>query len=244
MRIRMTVAYDGSLFSGWQIQPHVRTVQEGLENALAALFGHPVVVTGAGRTDTGVHASGQVVHFDIESTAIPPEKIRLALARHLPAGILVLDSCAAAEEFHACFSARARTYRYRFVFPPLYPWQVHYRGLFTLPYDRERCRAALQPLVGRHDFTSFSLKDSSARTRIRELRRIDVLDRTGGFDLLFEADGFLRRMIRMITGTLLEALAAPDPGAHMAAVLAARDNARSGPPAPPGGLYLERVDYP
>ena len=239
----MLIAYDGSGFSGWQVQPGSRTVQGELQEALSSIMGKPVSIFGAGRTDTGVHASGQVAHFHLDAPRVPPDRIHLALRGVLTPEIMVLEAGEAEEDFHSCFSATGRVYRYRFTRGPLYPWLRNSMARFPFPLCTARLETALGPLLGRHDFTSFSLKDCAAKTRIRDMRHITVQKTAEGFDLIFEADGFLRRMIRLITGTLLASLEEKDPAGHMSSVLNARDNKYAGPPAAPGGLYLERVDY-
>jgi len=243
VKIKLLIAYDGSGFSGWQMQAGARTVQDTLKGALTTLLGEPVAIFGAGRTDSGVHASGQVAHFDLLAPRVPPERIKLALPGLLTPEILVMESSEAEEDFHACFSAKARVYRYRFTCGPLFPWLRNFCVKFPEPFDKSRMEAALAPLVGRRDFTSFSLRDCEAKTRVRDIRRITVEETAGGFDLIFEADGFLRKMIRLIIGTLLRAYVQKGPAEHIAAVLEARDNKHAAAPAPPGGLYLERVDY-
>lgn len=246
MRLRIKLAYDGRQFEGWQVQPGKRTVQGELEEALSLAYDRPLQLTGAGRTDSGVHATGQVAHFDIENPRIPPERIVAALRRYCPPDILVYEASVAKPEFHACFDASARTYRYRFVLGIRWP---HERGLVTLwPHpgrpDPGRLRETLAPLVGEHDFTSYTLVDQSARTRERRLEAVAVELHERYLDLVFTADGFLRRMIRMITGQLVRAWSEREPAAVMARVLAARDNSACAAPAPPDGLYLEQISYP
>ena len=244
MRIRL--AYDGREFEGWQIQPGKRTVQGELERALSAAYDRHLHLTGAGRTDSGVHATGQVAHFDIEDPRIPPDRVVAAVRRHCPPDILVYEASEAEPEFHACFDAIARTYRYRFVLGVRWP---HERGIVApWPYpgrpDPRRLAEALAPLAGEHDFTSYTLVDQSARTRERRLEPV-IIELTDRYlDLVFTADGFLRRMIRMITGQLVSAWAEKEPAAVMARVLSARDNAACAAPALPDGLYLERIRYP
>jgi tRNA pseudouridine38-40 synthase len=246
MRIRMTIAYDGRGFAGWQVQPGKRTVQAELSAALSKLYDAPLHVVGAGRTDTGVHARGQVAHFDIENPRIPADRLARASRRVLPQDILLREAGEAAADFHACYSALSRSYTYHYVFDELFPFE---RGLAALwPYrerpDFARIPEILAPLAGEHDFTSFSLKDSSAQSRVRILEPAAVAETARGFCVRFTANGFLRRMIRMILGQL----EASYPHAHareeMQRILAAADNALCAPAAAPGGLYLENITYP
>ncbi len=246
MRIRILVAYDGRAFEGWQVQPGKRTVQAELARALSAVYATPVAVTGAGRTDSGVHATGQVVHYDIENPRVPVDRLVAAVRRHLPRDILITGASVADPGFHACHDAVSRRYRYRFVLGTCWP---HERGIVTpWPWpgrpDQVRLETALRPLLGRHDFTSYTLVDQSAKTRERTIHSIGVEMHDRNLDLVFTADGFLRRMIRMITGQLVEAWAAEDPAAVIQSVLDARNNAFCAAPAPPDGLYLEEIRYP
>jgi tRNA pseudouridine38-40 synthase len=240
----MRLAYDGTRFSGWQSQPNNRTVQGELAAALGLLFAQPVCPTGAGRTDGGVHAVAQTAHFDIDNPRVPIDRLVPALRGRMSREIRVIEAAICPDAFHACYDAVRRSYRYRFVTGTFLPHQRDYAALFPWRFDAQRLAAALAPLAGRHDFSSFCLADSDARTRIRCLQPVKVLPSEAGFDLEFTADGFLRKMIRLVTGTLREVYPAADPGRAMEAVLAARDVSAAGPPAPPGGLYLCGVDYP
>jgi tRNA pseudouridine38-40 synthase len=245
MRICIGLAYDGRRFAGWQVQPGKRTVQGEVNRALSAIYAQPIHVTGAGRTDSGVHATGQRAHFDIDRPRVPVDRLVAAVRRHCPDDIYIYQAGETAPEFHACFDARSRSYRYRFVFGQVWP---HERGIVTLwPYpeipDLARLAATLEPLVGKHDFTSYTLVDQSAQTRERTLGPIGFELNQRNLDVIFTADGFLRRMIRMIAGQMLAAWKENDPARVMAEVLAASDNARSAAPAPPDGLYLENIRY-
>jgi len=246
MRIRITIAYDGRHFAGWQTQPGKRTVQAELDEALSRVYDAPVHVIGAGRTDSGVHARGQAAHFDIENPRVPAERLTRAARRFLPHDILLREAAEAASDFHACFSALWRRYAYFYVFDELFPFE---RGVAALwPHagrpDGARVLAILEPLFGEHDFTSFSLKDCSAETRVRLLKPVTMACTERGFRLDFIANGFLRRMIRMILGQLEMSYARAEAPADMRRVLDARDNALCAPAASPAGLYLEEIGYP
>lgn len=241
--VRLLIAYDGTFFSGWQAQADKRTVQGEIERALGELLAVPVRIFGAGRTDGGVHASGQVAHFTIERPRVPPERLHLALPGHLPKDIRVLDSMAEREGFHACFSAVRRVYRYRLATGPWMPWQRDHYGHFPHAFSPDRAAAILSVLEGEHDFESFTLHDRDSKTSVRRMHRVRVEQRADGFDIVFEANGFLRKMIRMLVGTFVMLYPRDDAPAALAAILAARNNALAGPPAASGGLYLERVDY-
>lgn len=243
MRVKMVLAYDGREFSGWQVQPAKRTVQGELESGLSRLLGQPVRVFGAGRTDGGVHATGQVVHFDVEQPRVPVERLVLALRGYLPRDVRVLQVMPAAQDFHACFSACRRVYRYRFVTGTFFPHQRDYFAHFADAFVAENIRSILEVLIGEHDFTSFCLKDNDARTHVRRMESIELQSAENGFDIVFSATGFLRKMIRMIIGTLLILYGRGQGALEMQRILEARSNALSGAPAPAAGLYLERVDY-
>jgi len=240
---RLRVAYDGTDFHGWQRQPGQRTVQGVLEEALARVLGAPgPTLQGAGRTDAGVHARGQVASFRAE-TAIPAAALRHALAPRLPRDARVLESAAAPDDFDARRSARARRYSYRLVraADPLlerFAWRPR-----SWP-DAAALAAAAGALEGRHDCSSFRSTGSTDSDPVCEVSRARWETWEGGLALTIVADHFLYRMVRSIVGTALAAATAADPAAHMRAVLAARDRSVAGPTAPPHGLCLDEVLYP
>jgi tRNA pseudouridine38-40 synthase len=246
MRIRITIAYDGRRFAGWQVQPAKRTVQSALNDALSSVYDSPVHVTGAGRTDSGVHARAQVAHFDIENPRVPADRLARAARRFLPEDILIREAREVESDFHACFSALWRRYSYYYVINELFPFEQGYAALWPHPGqpDFARILAILEPLFGEHDFTSFSLKDCSAKTRIRLLKPITLSPTERGFRLGLSANGFLRRMIRMILGQLEAGYSHADAPAEMQRILLAQNNALSAPAASPAGLYLEEIIYP
>ncbi|HEY2445860.1 MAG TPA: tRNA pseudouridine(38-40) synthase TruA [Rhizomicrobium sp.] len=244
MRYRLTLEYDGGPFAGWQRQQNGPSVQAALERAIFKLSAEQVTVTGAGRTDAGVHAWGQVAHFDLEKM-ISPEKLRDALNHHLrPDPVAVLEAQIAAPDFHARFSATARLYHYRIVTrrAPLAlergrAWHVM-RDL-----DADAMQAGARHLVGRHDFTTFRAAECQAQSPVKTLDALDV--RRAGEEIHIEARArsFLHHQIRSIAGTLRLVGEGKWRPPEVAAALAAHDRARCGPVAPPDGLYLVRVDY-
>lgn len=243
--LRITLAYDGTDFLGWQLQARGRTVQGELEAALARITGAPVRVAGAGRTDAGVHAFGQVASLRSE-TAIPAAKLRLGLDSLTPDDLVILDVADAAPEFHARHSARGKLYWYRVRNDPL-PSPFHRRWAWHVrtPLDRRAMRAAADQLLGTHDFSSFRLAGCDARTPIRELRRLDLVEREDGLlQLELEASAFLRGMARAVAGTLVEVGLGRLSPAAMPEILAARNRAAAGRTAPAHGLYLVHVHYP
>lgn len=246
--LAMRVAYDGTGFAGWQRQPAAPTVQQAIESALATVHGVPagrVALVGAGRTDAGVHALGQVASWRAPS-ARAPEVLHAALARLLPPEIRVLALRRMPPSFHARRSALGKVYRYRLVHGrPALPFEVRWCWPVPRPLDLEAIRGAARALEGRHDFASFAGAGSPVRTTVRTIRRIEVIERNaGGVDIDVEGDGFLYRMVRTLVGLLVEIGAGRRPAHDAARVLAARDRRAAGPPAPAAGLCLQRVLYP
>lgn len=239
---RLTVAYDGTAFHGWQKQPGQRTVQGELERAVAHALGvEAVTVNGAGRTDAGVHARGQVASFT-SASPLPAKAVAALAARALPEDVRIVTASEAGEGFHARHSARARRYAYRLlerddVLLGRFAWWP------MRPFDGEALNRAVEPLVGRHDCRAFEAAGSSPANPecAISLARWERCDGGWRFDVM--ADHFLYHMVRNLVGTALRAASQPDPGAHVAGVLASCDRARAGATAPARGLCLEAVEY-
>jgi len=246
-RFRMTVEYDGTPYVGWQRQDNGRSVQGALEAAVLSLTGEKVGIRGAGRTDSGVHAVGQVTHVDLVRDW-QPYKLRNALNAHLAmAGdaVSVLDVAAVTEDFDARFSAIRRHYLYRIISRKSRLALEYKRAWWvSKDLDHESMHAAAQMLVGRHDFTTFRSVHCQANSPIRTLDRLDVT-RTGDLiEIRATAQSFLHNQIRSFAGTLKlagEGAMTPD---DVRAALEARDRKACGPVAPPEGLYFMQVDYP
>jgi len=243
MRIAIGVSYDGSAFEGWQSQPSGRTVQDHLERALGSIACQPVRLVAAGRTDAGVHALGQVAHFDTEAERPDQAWVRGANAA-LPAAIAVQWAVRVPEAFSARYAATARTYRYLLYCHPVRPAVLAGRvGSFHLPLALEPMQAAGRRLLGRHDFSAFRSAECQAKSPVRELRRLGVAQRGSYFIFDVTADAFLHHMVRNIVGSLVQVGKGAQPPEWVEAVLASRDRARAAPTFPPDGLYLAEVRY-
>ena len=246
--LKLTLAYDGSAYAGWQVQTGRKTVQGVLEAALMRITGQPVRAMASGRTDAGVHALGQVVSFRTESH-LAAGVFQRALNAELPEDIAVLDAAEMPEGFHALRDAVRKRYRYlihdgpvRDVFLRHYCWHYPYGRLD----DQAMCRAA-SVLCGTHDFASFQTSGAPRRTSVRTIFDLGIRRGEGGSDqtirLEVEADGFLYNMVRAIVGSLTEIGRGARGEAWLADVLAAADRRLAGPTAPPQGLFLVRVEY-
>jgi tRNA pseudouridine38-40 synthase len=243
MRFKMTVEYDGTDFSGWQRQENGPSVQAAIEDALAEMVGVPTAVRGAGRTDAGVHALGQVAHFDAEAR-IPTHGYQRGLNALLPRAIAILSVAEAPPDFDARFSARGKLYRYSiWSSPTRSPLRDRYVWHLRRTLDAERMHEAAQTLVGRHDFAAFRAADCERKTTERTLTRLSVTRADDLVTVEVEADAFLKNMVRIIVGTLCEIGFGKRPVADLRRLLDGRDRRDAGVTAPPQGLTLVRVDY-
>ena len=244
-RWKIIIEYDGRAFVGWQRQENGFSVQECLEKAISKLVGESVATTAAGRTDAGVHARGQCVHFDLART-FPALTIREALNAHLrPHPVSVLAATEAPPEFNARLSALRRTYLYRIVNRPApltfekgLAWQVPF------PLDAEAMHEAAQLLIGKHDFSSFRATACQALSPVKTLDRLDVVRQGEDIFIHAEARSFLHHQVRNMAGTLKLVGAGRWKPQDVAEALAAKDRRKGGPTAPPDGLFFMRVDYP
>jgi tRNA pseudouridine38-40 synthase len=244
-RLRAVLEYDGSRFCGFQRQPGQPSVQEALEAKLAAVCDHPVSVVGAGRTDAGVHALGQVVHFDTTGR-IPAGRVAVAVNSQPGPDLVVRQAEETTPEFHARFSAVRRTYHYyvsrEHPSPMRAPYVVHEPQL--LPGAVGRMQEALPPLVGTHDFASFCAAVSGVRSTVRTVYRAEVEERGPLLRLELTADAFLHSMVRVVAGQLLEIGRGWREPESLGQALQARSRSAAGMTAPPHGLFLMRVEYP
>ena len=244
--LKFTLQYDGTDYVGWQRQPNGTSIQALLEDALEPIEGQPVTVHGAGRTDAGVHALGQVASATLSNRLEEPTLVR-ALNAVLPAAIRVLGVEVVDPAFHARFSARSKTYEYRIVNAPIVSAFLHrYAWHVPQPLDLDAMRTAAGPLVGRHDFAGFQGAGSSVSATERTILELDFED-GGGYDLplivRITGDGFLRHMVRNIVGTLVEVGTGRWDPWRLLAVLDSRDRTHAGPTAPAHGLFLTNVTY-
>jgi tRNA pseudouridine38-40 synthase len=242
--IKLTVAYDGTDFLGWQVQKQGRTVQGVMQDGLERMHGHPVGVLAAGRTDSGVHATGQVANFRSDLDSIPAEKYRDAVNAYLPRDVRVLASCEVGPRFHARRSARLRLYRYYTVCGPVVlPHQRNFRHWVRRSLDIARLNDMAAVIVGEHDFTCFSAEGDA---NISKVRRIDLsFFRWEGETLIYTiaATSFLWKMVRTIMGTFLMLDEQGLGARELALIMEAGMRSNAGGTAPARGLFLERVDY-
>jgi len=241
--IRLVIAYDGSGYLGWQIQPGVRTLQDTVEKGLETILGNPVRIYASGRTDTGVHAFGQVVNFHTPSS-IPVDGLLRGLNSILPGDISVLSAEEADLDFHAQFQAKKKTYVYVIDTGPLRsPFLDRYALHEKYALDAEAMRASARFLLGEHDFTSFLASGSSVKTTVRNITISEIITRGNMVLFLIQGSGFLRYMVRNIVGTLLLVGRGKLPPEEIERIIARKDRGFAGPTAPPQGLYLVNVEY-
>jgi tRNA pseudouridine38-40 synthase len=244
---KLTVAYEGTDFCGWQVQPGLRTVQAAVEKAWQEITGEQVRVTSTSRTDSGVHAHGQVVGVET-ATQVPANKLLTGMNAKLPEDILVLSVEDAPTGFHATYDSLGKRYRYQLhndrrrpLFERPYVWHV------PQPLDVEAMHRAAQTLVGKHDFVSFQSAGSDRESTVRTLSAVQVLPGQGkdGAQVWIEVegDGFLYKMVRIIVGSLVAIGLGRQPESWLAEVLAAHDRDVAGQTAPPEGLFLLFVNY-
>ena len=245
-RYKAIIAYDGTNFNGFQKQPNGRTVQEEIEKTLTNMAnGKEITVFGSGRTDAGVHAMGQVIHFDYPEER-PLERMRFALDTQSPEDIAVKEVAIVSEYFHARYLVKEKTYQFRVdIGKPRSPFRRHYASYFPYPIDVEKIQRALPDLLGTHDFTSFCASGSSIEDKVRTIYEAKMEVNETGDELLFtfRGNGFLYKMIRILVGTLLKIGNGRLAEDSIPEIIAKKDRNAAGPTAHPEGLYLYEVKY-
>lgn len=243
---KLVIAYDGTRYSGWQIQSNATTIQETIQKAITIILRENVKIIGSGRTDTGVHALGQVAHFK------SPQKLNLRAFQHslnglLPLDIRIKEVLDVPIDFHSQYSAKGKIYHYLLhLGPVLSPFCRLYSTHIPTKIDLSLLQQAALLFLGTHDFTSFANEAHTgvaAHDPVRTLMRLDIIPIEGGIRLEFEGDGFLYKMVRNIVGTLLEVAANKIPISQIPAIFKAKDRRLAGRAAPPHGLFLVKVHY-
>ncbi len=246
MRYSLTIAYDGTHYSGWQVQTNAQSIQALVQKALATVLRHPVNLTGSGRTDAGVHARGQIAHFDTD-VIFEPKSLALSINAFLPADIRILAVEPRAPDFHARYSAKTKTYHYHLHLDPvadpiLGPYRFHVQGRI----NRDKLKSGTQYFIGTRDFTSFANqadRGSASRDPIRTLLRFDACEEPGGIRLELEATGFLYKMARNLVGTLLDYAFGKITEEQIEQIFLSKDRRKGRSAAPPQGLFLIKVTY-
>ncbi|AGC67319.1 tRNA pseudouridine synthase A [Thermoclostridium stercorarium subsp. stercorarium DSM 8532] len=242
-RIKLVIEYDGSFFHGWQVQNNQLSVQGEIEKAIFKITGEKVSVTGSGRTDAGVHAFGQVAHFDTQSR-IPAEKFAVVLNTVLPPSIAVISSKEVSPDFHARFSAIKKTYKYKVLNRPMRSPIMDKRAWHVpWPLDIESMNRAAAYFIGRHDFTAFCASGHNVKNFVREIYVSEWTEEEGCFVYTVTGNGFLYNMVRIMTGTMVEVGLNKRSAENIPELLEKKNRRLAGITAPPYGLYLWEVFY-
>lgn len=241
--IRLTLEFDGTAYAGWQLQPNGVSVQEVVEGALARILGEEVRLTSSGRTDAGVHARGMVAHFKTDRV-LPMSAYREGVNRHLPPDVAVREACEAPDDFHARFSARGKRYRYLIQTGPVrLPLHARFSWHVRTPLDLEAMKRGGAAFAGRHDFAAFRGAGCDAKTTEREIYSVEI-GREGDLIVIdVRGEGFLRHMVRVMVGTLVEIGMQRRPAEDIARLLREGCRTSAGRTAPPQGLCLMEVWY-
>ena len=242
-RIKLVVAYDGTNYCGWQVQPNGETIEGVLNRTLSELLEEDIKVTGASRTDSGVHSLGNVAVFDTE-TRIPPEKISYALNQRLPDDIVVQDSCQVADDFHPRHCDSRKTYEYRILnrtFPM--PTRRLDTYFFYRKLDLDAMRQGAAHLVGTHDFKSFCSANSPVEDTVRTIYALDVKKQDEIITIRVEGSGFLYNMVRIIAGTLIQVGLGEIKPQELPGIIQAKDRSAAGPTAPAQGLTMMGITF-
>ena len=242
-RVKLVVAYDGTNYCGWQVQPNGETIESVLNRHLSVLFGENIVVTGASRTDSGVHSLGNVAIFDT-NTRMPADKISFALNQKLPADIVVQDSCEVPSDWHPRYQKGRKTYEYRILNrtfrDPTRRWNSYF---YYHTLDIEKMQKAATYLVGEHDFKSFCAVGAQVKTTIRTIYHCKVIKENDMITIRVTGNGFLYNMVRIIAGTLIKVGAGDIVPEEIPIILEKCDRAIAGPTAPAHGLTMIGIEY-
>ena len=243
MRVKLVVAYEGTNYCGWQIQPNGITIEQVLNETLSSLLGEEITVMGASRTDAGVHSLGNVAVFETH-TKMPAEKISFALNQRLPEDIVVQESCQVPEDFHPRFSKSRKTYEYRILNCRFrQPLERRTSYFYHCPLDVRAMQKAAAYLVGEHDFTSFASVHAQTNTYVRMIYALDVVREGDMIRIRVQGNGFLYNMVRIIAGTLIQVGAGIKKPEDMESILAGKDRELAGPTAPAHGLTMIGLEY-
>ena len=243
MRIKLIVAYDGTNYKGWQVQPNGITIEEVLNKKLTELLGEEITVAGASRTDSGVHSLGNVAAFDT-NTRMPAEKISFALNQRLPEDIVVQDSCEVPEDWHPRYQNSRKTYEYRILNRTFrMPSRRFDTYFYHHPLDVEKMQKAASYLVGEHDFKSFCAIGAQVKTTVRTVYACDVLKNGEIITIRVTGNGFLYNMVRIIAGTLIQVGGGALPPERIPEIVAAQDRSAAGPTAPAQGLTMMGIEF-
>lgn len=243
MRIKLIVAYDGTNYKGWQVQPNGITIEEVLNKKLTELLGEEITVAGASRTDSGVHSLGNVAVFDT-NTRMPAEKISFALNQRLPEDIVVQDSCEVPEDWHPRYQNSRKTYEYRILNRTFrMPSRRFDTYFYHHPLDVEKMQKAASYLVGEHDFKSFCAIGAQVKTTVRTVYACDVLKNGEIITIRVTGNGFLYNMVRIIAGTLIQVGGGALPPERIPEILAAQDRSAAGSTAPAQGLTMMGIEF-
>ena len=243
--IKLVIAYNGAAYHGWQRQADgIDTVQLRVEDAASRVLRHPVTVFGAGRTDAGVHAEGQVANLHTTNLPIPLRGMRRAINSKLPRDVTIRSAVEVPDDFHASRSAVGKTYRYRIHVSPVRPVMLHEQVYhYWRPLDVESMRRAAARVLGRHDFRGFTISAEMRENTVRTVYHCDVVEAGREVRVSVQGDGFLYNMVRIIAGTLIEVGRGHWGPERVDEILATRDRRTAGPTAPPEGLTLVCVHY-
>jgi len=242
-RIKLVIHYDGTNYHGWARQPNHLTIQGTIENVLKHLCGGRIEIVGSSRTDAGVHALGQVAHFDIESP-VPTENFAKALNNLLPEDIVIADAIETSETFDAISNTKSKLYRYTICTEPVRPvLRIHHCWHRPGQLDTEKMKQAAVRLIGQKDFKSFASAADQRESSVRTILKCDVVKNNPFIYIDVEADGFLYNMVRNIVGTLVEVGRQRWEPEYIDEILAAKDRCAAGPIAPAGGLCLMEIYY-